>query len=88
MLFRTFDPDLAAGAEAGTEAGAEAGAEAEGRPDVPDPYYGGDSGFEEVLVMVERTAAALADLLRRRQPWTGSGADLRAGGAPARSGPA
>jgi protein-tyrosine phosphatase len=76
MLFRTFDPDLAAGAEA------------EGRPDVPDPYYGGDSGFEEVLVMVERTAAALADLLRRRQPWTGSGADLRAGGAPARSGPA
>ena len=25
--------------------------------DVPDPYYGGDAGFEEVLAMVERTAA-------------------------------
>ncbi|HWM72679.1 MAG TPA: low molecular weight protein-tyrosine-phosphatase, partial [Nocardioides sp.] len=24
--------------------------------DVPDPYYGGDSGFEEVLSMVERTS--------------------------------
>lgn len=35
---------------------------------VPDPYYGGDDGFEEVLAMVERTSAAivaaLADLLR------------------------
>ena len=36
--------------------------------DVPDPYYGGDAGFEEVLAMVERTsdnlAAALATALR------------------------
>ena len=24
--------------------------------DVPDPYYGGDAGFEEVLSMVERTS--------------------------------
>ena len=31
--------------------------------DVPDPYYGGDSGFEEVLAMVERTTAALAAAL-------------------------
>ncbi|GAA1907760.1 low molecular weight protein-tyrosine-phosphatase [Nocardioides lentus] len=35
--------------------------------DVPDPYYGGDDGFEEVLGMVERTAdrlvAALPDAL-------------------------
>lgn len=34
---------------------------------VPDPYYGGDDGFEEVLAMVERTsdeiATALADAL-------------------------
>lgn len=28
--------------------------------DVPDPYYGGDEGFEEVLAMVERTTDALA----------------------------
>jgi protein-tyrosine phosphatase len=34
--------------------------------DVPDPYYGGDSGFEEVLAMVDRTAAALVDELRAR----------------------
>ncbi len=31
--------------------------------DVPDPYYGGDAGFEEVLTMVERTSASLAGLL-------------------------
>ena len=28
--------------------------------DVPDPYYGGDSGFEEVLAMVERTSAGIS----------------------------
>ena len=27
--------------------------------EVPDPYYGGDDGFGEVLAMVERTCAAL-----------------------------
>ncbi len=37
--------------------------------DVPDPYYGGDDGFEEVLAMVERTASALVDALRREHPW-------------------
>lgn len=37
--------------------------------DVPDPYYGGDDGFREVLQMVTRTADALvADLLAQR-PW-------------------
>jgi protein-tyrosine phosphatase len=34
--------------------------------DVPDPYYGGDSGFEEVLAMVERTTAALVAALEER----------------------
>jgi protein-tyrosine phosphatase len=29
--------------------------------DVPDPYYGGDEGFEEVLEIVERSCAALLD---------------------------
>ena len=33
--------------------------------DVPDPYYGGPAGFEEVLRMVERTSAALVDALAR-----------------------
>ncbi|NYD40180.1 low molecular weight protein-tyrosine-phosphatase [Nocardioides panaciterrulae] len=31
--------------------------------EVPDPYYGGSDGFEEVLTMVERTAASLVDRL-------------------------
>lgn len=32
--------------------------------EVPDPYYGGDEGFTEVLRMVERTGAALVAALR------------------------
>ncbi|WP_028643872.1 low molecular weight protein-tyrosine-phosphatase [Nocardioides sp. URHA0020] len=43
---------------------------AEPASDVPDPYYGGDDGFQEVLTMVERTASAIVDALRREQPWT------------------
>jgi len=31
--------------------------------EVPDPYYGGPDGFEEVLTMVERTAGSLVDRL-------------------------
>lgn len=33
--------------------------------EVPDPYYGGDRGFEEVLAMVERTSDCLVASLRR-----------------------
>ena len=33
--------------------------------EVPDPYYGGDAGFEEVLGMVERTSAALVAALQK-----------------------
>ena len=33
--------------------------------DVPDPYYGGDDGFGEVLSMVERTSAAIVAALQR-----------------------
>lgn len=31
--------------------------------EVPDPYYGGDNGFQEVLAMVERTTDALVAAL-------------------------
>lgn len=31
--------------------------------EVPDPYYGGDEGFQEVLAMVERTSDRLVGLL-------------------------
>ena len=33
--------------------------------DVPDPYYGGAAGFEEVLRMVERTCTSLVSALER-----------------------
>ena len=39
-MFRSFDPQVPAGAAA---------------PDVPDPWYGGPQGFAEVLEIVERT---------------------------------
>ncbi|ROR92754.1 low molecular weight protein-tyrosine-phosphatase [Nocardioides aurantiacus] len=48
-LFRSFDPE----------------ADADPAPDVPDPYYGGDAGFADVLAMVERTCAVLVDGLAR-----------------------
>jgi protein-tyrosine phosphatase len=33
--------------------------------EVPDPYYGGEQGFEEVLSMVERTCRSLVAQLQR-----------------------
>lgn len=33
--------------------------------EVPDPYYGGGPGFEEVLRMVQRTSTSLVAALRR-----------------------
>jgi protein-tyrosine phosphatase len=33
--------------------------------EVPDPYYGGQQGFEEVLEMVERTCAVLVSALQQ-----------------------
>jgi protein-tyrosine phosphatase len=44
-LFRDFDPAPDAGPESGAE--------------VPDPWYGGQQGFTDVLAMVERTSARL-----------------------------
>jgi protein-tyrosine phosphatase len=32
--------------------------------DVPDPYYGGDAGFEDVLDMVEEACDRWLDLLQ------------------------
>lgn len=45
--------------------------------DVPDPYYGGDDGFEEVLAMVERTSTAIVEALRAalEHPAPADGAD-------------
>ena len=40
---------------------------------VPDPYYGGDDGFEEVLAMVERTTDAIVAELGRNVSTRASG---------------
>jgi len=34
-------------------------------PEVPDPWYGGDDGFEEVYEIVDRTCDALLDRFAR-----------------------
>ncbi len=34
--------------------------------DVPDPYYGGDNGFDDVLVMIEASMPGLLDWVRQR----------------------
>ena len=47
-MLREFDP-AAAGA---------------GSLDVPDPYYGGEDGFDHVLDLVEAACAGLLDELR------------------------
>jgi protein-tyrosine phosphatase len=36
----------------------------DGAGDVPDPYYGGEDGFAEVLDIVERSCAALLEEIR------------------------
>jgi len=35
--------------------------------EVPDPYYGGDKGFETVLDLIEDASEGLLDAIRRRQ---------------------
>ena len=39
----------------------------EGEGDVPDPYYGGPGGFDDVYEMVHRSCAALLETLRARR---------------------
>jgi protein-tyrosine phosphatase len=38
--------------------------ESDGNLDVPDPYYGGARGFEEVYQVVERTCPPLLDYIK------------------------
>ena len=45
-LFRSFDPEVA---------------DRGGAPDVPDPYYGGAEGFENVQNIMNRTVVGLLD---------------------------
>lgn len=62
-LLRSYDVRQESGAEKGEE---REGREREGS-EVPDPYYGGGDGFEEVLDVCEAACAALlAELNERR----------------------
>jgi protein-tyrosine phosphatase len=47
-LFRSYDPEVDASDPAGI-------------PGVPDPFYGGPEGFDEVLTIIERTARRLVE---------------------------
>ncbi len=50
-LFRQFDPDAAETVPLPVDE----------TPDVADPYYGGDRGFEEVYRIVDRTCTRILD---------------------------
>jgi protein-tyrosine phosphatase len=39
-----------------------------GRREVPDPYYGGANGFEDVLDLIEEAADGLLDELLAQSP--------------------
>lgn len=43
--------------------------EAAGDLEVPDPYFGGPRGFENVQDIVERSCSALLDEIRQEQGW-------------------
>lgn len=53
-MFRSFDPDLRHLAEPHPDL------------DVPDPYYGGDDGFRNVMDLLERSADGIIEDLRTR----------------------
>ena len=36
------------------------------RDEVPDPYYGGDEGFEQVLDLIEQASDALLNEIKGR----------------------
>jgi protein-tyrosine phosphatase len=66
-LLREFDPANAADElDPGAGAGAGSGASAAARRDldVPDPYYGGDDGFDDVFVLVQAACAGLLEQIR------------------------
>jgi protein-tyrosine phosphatase len=60
MLFRSFDP-----VNGGIDGDASHTALRE--PNVPDPYFGGADGFEEVYQMVARTCREILSRFERRQ---------------------
>ena len=59
------DLESGSGSDAAIRLFREFDSDPDGDPDVPDPYYGGQGGFDRVFEIVDRTCAALVDHLRR-----------------------
>lgn len=64
---RALAPDAAAEAKLGLLLDYDPIALVTGDREVPDPYFGGDDGFEEVLDMVERACDGLIEEIRTMQ---------------------
>jgi protein-tyrosine phosphatase len=63
VMLRDFDPELAPDEE----------------PDVADPYYGGASGFTDVLAQIERSCSELLTAIERAVTSGGAVVESRAG---------
>ena len=64
---RRLAPDAAARDKVRLLRGFDPEAAARGDLDVPDPYYGADGGFDEVLDLVEAACAGLLDEVAARR---------------------
>jgi protein-tyrosine phosphatase len=66
-LLREFDPANATGAQGGTGTHGETATRTHSRDDldVPDPYYGGDSGFDDVFELVSAACEGLLEQIRQ-----------------------
>ena len=78
---RALAPDAAAERQAAAAARVRPEAVAAGELEVPDPYYGGEDGFEQVLDMVDRACDGLIEEIRAERPPRERGRFSRAAGA-------
>jgi protein-tyrosine phosphatase len=60
---------LAGGTRANVRLLREFDADAAGNLDVPDPYYGGSRGFDNVYDIIERSCRSMLDEIRRERGW-------------------
>jgi protein-tyrosine phosphatase len=60
---------LAGGTRANVKLLREFDPDAAGSLDVPDPYYGGSRGFDNVYDIIERSCRAMLDAIRRERGW-------------------
>jgi protein-tyrosine phosphatase len=65
---RRLAPDAEAAAKVVLLRGYDPAAVAAGDLDVPDPYYGGEQGFEDVLDLIEAACDGLLSTLRANGP--------------------